>query len=99
VLRDDIGAEPIRHLHPGDRSHHAVNLSGRQVLGLNHEGGQKLGIDVPGLPKGEGQLMIGLDLLRQLPDVAPHYSKLILAGTGLGILRPHPFAAKRFELL
>ena len=58
VLPDDIGDEPVRHAHKGDGPHHPIHLLGRQLLGLDQERCQELGVNVPGLPEGQGQRMV-----------------------------------------
>lgn len=53
----------------------------------------------PALPKSQGQLVVGLDLLRQFPDCVESDAELIVAGTVLGVLRSHLLVSERFELL
>src|SRR5215831_14736879 len=60
---------------------------------------QELGIDVPGLPKLQSQLVVGLDLLRQLSDVAHWNAELMFARTVFGVMRTHLLVFERFELL
>jgi hypothetical protein len=43
--------------------------------------------------------MVGLDFLREHPDVAVFDAELIVTGAVLGIVRPHLIVAERFELL
>ena len=52
-----------------------------------------------GLPESDGQLVVGLDLRGQLPDVAELNAELIVAGAVLLVLRTHLLVAERFELL
>jgi hypothetical protein len=99
VLPDDISEEPIRHAHKGEGPHHPVHLLGRQLLGLDQECCQELGVNVPGLPEGQGQFMVRADLLRQHSDVAETDAELIVPGATFGVLRPHLRIAERFELL
>jgi len=58
-----------------------------------------LGIDVAGLPERHGQLRVGIELLRQHPDVAVFDAELIVAAAPLGVLLPHRLVAERLELL
>lgn len=58
-----------------------------------------LWIGVPGFPERHGRFMVGLDLLRQHPDVSEFDAELIVAGTVFGVVRPHLLVAERFELV
>ena len=61
------------------------------------EDGQKLGVDVPGLPQGQSQLVIGLDFLGQHPNVAVLHAELIVAGAILDVVRTPLLVAQRLE--
>src|SRR5262249_15489624 len=97
VLLDDIVGEPVRHPMKGDRPHQPIHVFRGQVLWLHQKDGKVLGIDVSGPPKRNGQLVVGLDLLRQHPDVAVFDAERLI-GAALDVVRPHPLAAERLKL-
>jgi hypothetical protein len=99
VVLDDVGDEPVGHVLKSDRPHHPIHLLSRHIPRLQQEDCQELSIDVPGLPKGPGQLVVDLDLLRQHPDVTVLHAELIVAGTAPGVVCPPFFIAERLELL
>ena len=50
--------------HKGNRPHYSIHYFGGQVLRLDHERRQKLGVDVLAIPKRQCQFVIGLDIVR-----------------------------------
>jgi hypothetical protein len=55
-------------------------------------------VELPGLPEGPAQLMVGLDLLRQLADVAELDPVLLLARSQSGVSRTHLLVARLLQL-
>ena len=71
----------------------------RQSLRLHHENRQELGVDVLGLPQGESEIRLRLQLLGQRTDVPHLDAELLVAGTVLGVVGSALLIAEGFELL
>ena len=68
------------------------------VLRLDEERGQELGVHVPGVPDSNGQLVVGLDLRGKLPDVTKPDAELVVSSATLSVLRTDLLVAERFQL-
>jgi hypothetical protein len=69
-----------------------------QVPGVDQKDGQKSGINVPGVPEGDGQLVVDLDLGGEIPDVTKPDAELIVPGAILRVVRTDLLVSERFHL-
>ena len=99
MVLDNIGIQPVCNLRKVAGSHHPIHLVASQVFGLDQKDGQEPGIDVPGVPEGTGQLVVGLDLRGKLPDVTKPDAELIVPGATLFVLRRGPSRYREIPVL
>lgn len=83
MLFHDVGDEPVVNLGRNSRPHQAFEFVSKEHLRLHHENREEPRLHDPGVPEGQAQIVVALDLLRHLAHVARFHAEHVVSAAVL----------------